>query len=92
MQDQIEDIKSLIASISGTIPSSVEADAPLIGEIAILDSMQLVELCLAMEDLAETLGFEFVWADDSAMSVTRSMFRSVSTLTVEFNNQRHAKV
>tara|TARA_B110000238_G_scaffold71322_1_gene78242 strand:+ start:348 stop:506 length:159 start_codon:yes stop_codon:yes gene_type:complete len=49
--------------------------------------MKLVEVCLALEDLADEHGFEFDWTSDAAMSKSRSMFRSVSALSEEFASQ-----
>ena len=39
----------------------VTDDTTLIGDGGVLDSMKLVELCLALEDFAEEKGFEFDW-------------------------------
>lgn len=55
-----------------------------------LDSMKLVEVCLALEDLADEHGFEFDWTSDAAMSKSRGMFRSVSALSEEFASQSEA--
>ena len=41
--------------------NEVSADTALLGQTAVLNSMQLVELCLALEDRALELGFEFDW-------------------------------
>ncbi|NBW79661.1 MAG: acyl carrier protein [Betaproteobacteria bacterium] len=60
---------------------------PLIGGDSPLDSMQLIELCLALEDKATTLGFEFDWTSDTAMSRSRSMFRTAGSLVAEFVSQ-----
>ena len=51
------------------------------------DSMKLVEVCLALEDLADEHGFEFDWTSEAAMTKSRSMFRSVAALAEEFANQ-----
>ena len=59
-------------------------DLALIGNGRVLDSMKLVELCLSLEDLASDLGFEFDWSSESAMSNSRSMFRTAGTLATEF--------
>ena len=56
-----------------------------------LDSMKLVELCLTLEDKASDIGFEFDWTSDTAMSKSRSMFRTAGTLIEEFINQSTAK-
>lgn len=59
----------------------------LIGAESLLDSMKLVEVCLALEDAADRLGFEFDWTSDNTMSKSRSMFRSVEALANEFARQ-----
>lgn len=65
------------------------ADGPvrLIGSDGLLDSMKLVELCLALEDKAEALGFQFDWTSDKAMSEHAGMFRTVESLAAEFDRQ-----
>lgn len=70
---------------------SVADDMPLIGSESVLDSMKLVELCLALEDRATEIGFEFDWTSDAAMSRSRSMFRTAGSLVAEFINQMEAK-
>ena len=53
-----------------------------------LDSMGLVELCVVLEDLsADDFDFDFDWTSEKAMSSTKSMFRSVSSLAEEFYAQ-----
>ena len=59
----------------------------LIGGESLVDSMGLVSVCLALEDLADEHGFEFDWTSDAAMSKSRSMFRSIASLAEEFANQ-----
>ena len=85
-------IKIVIEAISDVLKGKTETfeiseDIKLIGEESLLDSMNLVEVCLLLEDLAEEHGFEFDWTCEAAMSRSRSMFRSVSTLAEEFANQ-----
>ncbi len=70
---------------------TVTDDMPLIGGGSVLDSMKLVELCLALEDKAADMGFEFDWTSDSAMSRSRSMFRTAGSLASEFISQMEAK-
>ena len=69
----------------------INDDTPLIGDGSVLDSMKLVELCLALEDFAEEKSFEFDWTSDQAMSRSRSMFRTAGSLAVEFKDQMDAK-
>jgi len=70
---------------------TVTDDMALIGGDSVLDSMKLVELCLALEDKAEDMGFEFDWTSDAAMSRSRSMFRTAGSLAAEFISQMEAK-
>jgi acyl carrier protein len=70
---------------------AVTDDMPLIGSEAMLDSMKLVELCLALEDMATDKGFEFDWTSDAAMSRSRSMFRTAGSLVEEFIDQMDVK-
>lgn len=70
---------------------TVTDDMPLIGGESLLDSMKLVELCLALEDKAADMGFEFDWTSDAAMSRSRSMFRTAGSLASEFISQMGAK-
>ncbi|MBL0419563.1 hypothetical protein JI739_04290 [Ramlibacter sp. AW1] len=65
----------------------ITEDMPLIGGDGLLNSMQLVELCLSLEDKAAEMGFEFDWTSDAAMSRSRSMFRTAGALTEEFRKQ-----
>ena len=69
----------------------VTEDLPLIGSDSVLDSMKLVELCLALEDMAADLGFEFDWTSDAAMSKSLSMFRTAGALAAEFLSQMKSK-
>lgn len=68
----------------------VTEEMHLIGGESLLDSMNLVGVCLALEDLADDHGFEFDWTSEVAMSKTRSMFRSVGSLSEEFASQSEA--
>lgn len=65
----------------------INKDTSLLGNGSILDSMMLVEVCLALEDIADENGFEFDWTTETAMSKSRSMFRSISALAEEFAKQ-----
>lgn len=62
-------------------------DTELIGADSLLDSMKLVQACVALEDAAAEAGFEFDWTSEDAMSRSRSMFRTVSSLSTEFARQ-----
>ena len=71
----------------GQVNSEITKYTPLIGDGSALDSMKLVEVCLALEDIAEEHNFEFDWTSETAMSKSRSMFRSADTLVAEFCQQ-----
>ena len=70
--------------------TGISEDMQLIGGESLLDSMKLVEVCLALEDLADEHGFGFDWTSEAAMSKSRSMFRNVAALAEEFANQSEA--
>ena len=84
--------ETVISVISNAVDGKVEIteDMQLIGGESLLDSMKLVEVCLALEDLADEHGFEFDWTSEAAMSKSRSMFRNVAALAEEFANQSEA--
>ena len=85
----IEQAKGIIiAAINNALEGKAEVteSMQLIRGESLLDSMKLVEVCLALEDTADEHGFEFDWTSEAAMSKSRSMFRSVATLTEEFAN------
>ena len=81
--------KIVIKAISDVLKrkTKISEDMQLIGGEALLDSMNLVEVCLLLEDLADEHDFEFDWTSESAMSRSRSMFRNITTLAEEFKNQ-----
>lgn len=86
----IDEAKKIVVNIIETIlegEANVSDDMQLIGGDSLLDSIKLVEVCLELEDTALGKGFEFDWTSDSAMSKSRSMFRTVGSLSEEFSNQ-----
>jgi acyl carrier protein len=89
-------IKQAKEIVISTINDALEGEAEitqemqLIGGESLLDSMKLVEVCLALEDLADEHSFEFDWTSEAAMSKSRGMFRSVAALVEEFAKQSEA--
>jgi acyl carrier protein len=86
----IEQAKEIVISVINDVlesKSNVSEEMQLIGGESLIDSMNLVEVCLALEDLADEHGFEFDWTSEAAMSKSRSMFRSVAALAEEFADQ-----
>ena len=89
----IELAKEIVISAINTaleVRAETTEDMYLIGGESLLDSMKLVEVCLALEDLADEHGFEFDWMSEAAMSKSRSMFRSVGALAEELAKQSEA--
>ena len=86
-------IEIVISAINEALEGKAEIteEMQLIGGETLLDSMKLVEVCLALEDLADEHGFEFDWTSEATMSKSRSMFRSVAALAEEFASQSEAK-
>lgn len=84
-------IYKIIANLLENKEIKIQDDMPLIGSDSVLDSMKLVELCLALEDKAADLGFEFDWTSEAAMSKSRSMFRTAGALAAEFISQMESK-
>lgn len=70
---------------------AVNDDMRLIGGDSMLDSMNLVQVCLALEDKAAQMGFEFDWTSEAAMSRSRGMFRTAGSLAAEFIAQMESK-
>jgi len=81
--------KVVIQSIEATLGNKINVteSMQLIGGESALDSMKLVELCITLEDIADDNGFEFDWTSEAAMSKSRSMFRTVLSLSEEFSKQ-----
>lgn len=65
----------------------IDEESILIGSDSLLDSMNLLELCLHMEDISDENNFHFDWASEEAMSKSRGMFRSPKSLAEEFISQ-----
>ena len=53
-----------------------------------IDSMSLVQICIRLEEEADKNNFEFDWTSEKAMSNMNSMFKTIQSLTDEFNNQK----
>lgn len=84
----IDEFISEVAAVVKDGSAPVTIDTVLIGGGGLLDSLALVELCLRLEDQATSMGFEFDWTSESAMSRSRSMFRTVGSLQEEFSRQQ----
>lgn len=91
MSEPDTDLVSLIArslaEITSRPPQDFSEDTPLIGSSAHVKSREIVELFLALEDALEARGVAFDFSSDSAMSDTRSHFRTVGTLARYLDEQ-----
>ena len=90
LDDTIHFIKKTVNQSldKNNVKVAIKPSTSLIGGESGLDSMKLVELCIALQDKASELGFEFDWTSENAMSKSRSMFRSVQSLATEFIKQQ----
>ena len=52
-----------------------------------LDSMTIVQLCIALEDKSNSFGFNFDWTSEKAMSSMNSIFKTPKSISDEFNKQ-----
>ena len=70
---------------------NINLKSKLIGSSSFIDSMTLVQLCIALEDYSNKLNFQFDWTSEKTMSRSHSIFRSVDTLVKEFLKQKSNK-
>ena len=61
--------------------------SPLVGSDSSIDSMGLVQICLALEERSQIDGFSFDWTSEKAMSSLNSIFRNPESLASEYNRQ-----
>jgi hypothetical protein len=66
---------------------SLNGTSRLLGINSPVDSMKLVEICINLENYAETLDFQFDWTSANAMSKSKSIFRTIDSLIEEFIKQ-----
>ena len=65
----------------------VNPHSPLVGGNSQIDSMALVQICLALEERSQEEGFSFDWTSEKAMSSLNSIFKTPETLADEYNRQ-----
>ncbi len=84
--------EELITIINNVIDDeiSLSKDTPLIGGESSIDSMNLVQICIELEEKANYEGFQFDWTSEKAMSILNSIFKTPETLTKEYNRQKQA--
>ena len=86
-------VEELLEIINQIVDEDIllEPTSPLIGGNSIIDSMNLVQICIAVEEKAQEDGFDFDWTSEKAMSTLNSIFRSPKSLNDEYNLQMNQK-
>lgn len=84
-------VLELISTQMGIQTDDLEENEQLFTHTGGIDSVGLVELCVNLEDLAASIGFEFDWTSEKAMSENFGMFRTVKSLVAEFERQMSEK-
>jgi len=81
--------ESLIELINSLIDEDLQLQehSTLIGGDSVIDSMTLVQICLALEEKSIKDNFQFDWTSEKAMSSLNSIFKSPYTLCEEYNRQ-----
>ncbi len=83
----IEQIIKEIREILEDESIELDKNTPLIGDDSPLDSMNIVNLCIRLEEISEEQGFNFDWTGET-MSKSKSMFKSIENLANEFSTQK----
>ena len=65
----------------------IKEETQLVGGKSSVDSMSLVQICLALEEKSIEEGFSFDWTSEKTLSSLNSIFRSPKTLALEYNRQ-----
>lgn len=89
IKESQEIIKHTISEIlkQKKIKIELSLNTNLVGGQSPIDSVDLVEICLALEDIALSKGFNFDWTSSSTLSQSQSMFKNIDTLSKEFLSQ-----
>lgn len=82
---QILDIINGVIAESSDNPITI--DSSLVGPGSIVDSMGLVQICLALEEEADKINANFDWTSEKAMSQLNSIFKTPRSLCENFNLQ-----
>lgn len=84
--DEIIKISKEVAKDNG-IEIEINEKTSFLGGESSLDSMALVQLCIALEEKSNELNFNFDWTSEKAMSLMKSVFKNPITICEEFNKQ-----
>ena len=86
---QVENLIEIIEDIVSGEGIKINKNSPLIGGDSSIDSMNLVQICLALEEKSTEDNFIFDWTSEKAMSTLSSIFRDPNSLTEEYNRQKN---
>ena len=81
-----DEFNDLIKGVLGE-DFNINPQSSLIGGSSLIDSMALVQICLALEEKSQSDGFIFDWTSEKAMSSLNSIFKTAETLINEYNRQ-----
>ena len=81
-----EDVISILKDVTDS-DEFIDSNSSLIGANSMVDSMAIVQMCVALEELSEAKGFSFDWTSEKAMSTMNSVFKSPQAVSDEFNRQ-----
>ncbi len=86
-------VTELIKIIESSVDENIQLNpsSPLIGKNSRIDSMNLVQICISLEEKSQDDGFNFDWTSEKAMSSLNSIFKTPTTLTNEYNLQMQNK-
>ena len=81
--------EELIGVIKDVVEEDIDINpqSSLIGGNSSIESLGLVQICLALEERSQSEGFSFDWTSEKAMSSLNSIFKTPETLTEEYNRQ-----
>ena len=88
---EVENLIEIIEEIVDGEGIEIDGNSPLIGGNSSIDSMNLVQICLALEEKSTEDNFIFDWTSEKAMSTMSSIFRDPTSLTEEYNRQKNNK-
>lgn len=86
--DKHQAIKDVIAALRIVAPGlDLTEESELVGRNQVIDSIQLVQMSVILQDGLESKGYSFDWSSENAMSSQLSIFRTVSSLADYISSQ-----
>ena len=78
----------MIAALRVVAPGlALTEESELVGRNQVIDSIQLVQMSVILQDDLESKGYSFDWSSENAMSSQLSIFRTVSSLADYISSQ-----